>query len=81
MPRTKNAKPKNAAIIRVAKKIGWEEIFRRSALKTESVAIGIVTSGVKYQTGLTASVVTKKAIAAVMPAYQITNRVRAKAIL
>jgi hypothetical protein len=25
MPRTKNAKPKNAAIIRVAKKIGWED--------------------------------------------------------
>jgi hypothetical protein len=68
-------------MIRVAKKIGCDEILRRSALRTESVAIGIVTSGVKYQTGLTASVVTKKAMAAVKPTYNETNSVRANAIL
>ena len=67
--------------MRVAKKIGCDEIFRRSALKTESVTIGIVTRGVKYQTGLTESVVTKKAITAVMPAYSETKSVRANAML
>ena len=46
-------------MMRVAKKIGCDEILRRSALKTERVTIGIVTSGVKYQTGFTESVVTK----------------------